>query len=232
MWIKIISGISWRSFWRMDRAFSSVGHLKNVSCWFGRKSFFLSRNLPFESHKKAAVFDFTVLGGCDWSEVFVVLTLGGRSASEAGTFPLWFVDMVFSWVGNEALSMSGSFRVSLAADDWRGEKRFSVGILTSSKVSSSVNDFSRVSPWTLSKVVESREIPWAFRSARGLLPQHTDLPFEACCSCNCEFFAKSLACVFWRDRFSSCSFLITVVCCEKISWNDVKWEDSSVETSV
>ena len=66
VWIKIISGISWRSFWRMDRAFSSLGHLKNVSSWFGRKSFFLSRNLPFESHKKAAVFDFTVLGGCGW----------------------------------------------------------------------------------------------------------------------------------------------------------------------
>ena len=53
VWIKIISGISWRSFWRMDRAFSSLGHLKNVSSWFGRKSFFLSRNLPFESHKKS-----------------------------------------------------------------------------------------------------------------------------------------------------------------------------------
>ena len=66
--------------------------------------------------------------------MFMVLTLGGRSASEAGSLPLRFVDTEFSWVGTEALSMSGSFLVRLAADDWRREKRFWVGILTRTKV--------------------------------------------------------------------------------------------------
>ena len=66
--------------------------------------------------------------------MFTVLTLGGRSASEAGSLPLRFVDTEFSWVGTEALSMSGSFLVRLAADDWRREKRFWVGILTRTKV--------------------------------------------------------------------------------------------------
>ena len=36
---------------------------------------------------------------------------------------------------------------------------------------------------------------------------------------------------FGETGFTLAFFFIRVVCCEKISWNDVKWEESSVETS-
>ena len=71
VWITINSGCSWSAFCKTSLAWSTLGHLKYLCSCCGLNSFLLLRNFPFESQRKTAVFDLTVIGGnCPGGSLF------------------------------------------------------------------------------------------------------------------------------------------------------------------
>ena len=196
VWITINSGCSWSAFCKTSLAWSTLGHLKYLCSCCGLNSFLLLRNFPFESQRKTAVFDLTVIGGnCPGGSLFPEWPFC-KGACPLGTM----------------LSSVGGFGKGFSSMGSEASKIAWGSLVVVSVLSGVSNGFSH--------------------NARTCsLRKLTSVKSPSCCSFKAKLDSTVLVCFFWRDWFSSCSFLIWVDCCDNMSWSNLTCNERSVEMS-
>ena len=208
VWITSNLGRSWRLVCEVFLPSSIVGHLKYLSSRFGWNGFVMLRNLPFESHKNAAVFGLTEIGG-DWLEEPFFLSC---CAFGEGIFSLRIMFSCTGFSVGMSTRSRGGYTLSISSWNVGEECEIAWGSISASELAWVSRGFFHCSrTWSFKKLLLLRVHCMTF--------------------CRAKLDSKVLQCFFRRDWFSSWSFLIWPDCWENISWDnwacDERWDERS-----